>query len=337
MHDSDDEIFLEGAVVETAGGTVLVTNEGTRVGLAPIANLPEAAPSAAIPVDPSAGVSFTHRVCTDAEWQVPLAATLAELRLHRLRALLEVRPVGTGEWFAEHAAMQLQPDSGCTSRPLWLAWMGTALGEVFVVFWGADERAARRGVLELGLGRAARATHVLLPHTLHRQLRRCAYESEDLDLLLRGCSFEACDAASDAGEDGTHHGAETHAEPWPASWAVLPAPLHPTTGLADPCDGLVWATLLAHRGESLARLRERRAQAADADEAAARKKQEEVVWQLRAKDPGAEVDVTHAKQGKYVLNKISFNGHLFECPVVVNRYSDVKQIVRNATNKCLCC
>ena len=35
----------------------------------------------------------------------------------------------------------------------------------------ADERAARRGVLELGLGRAARATHVLLPHTLLRQLR----------------------------------------------------------------------------------------------------------------------------------------------------------------------
>ena len=64
-------------------------------------------------------------------------------------------------------------------------------------------------------------------------------------------------------------------------------------------------------------------------------------WQvlriLRSKDPGAEVDMTHDVQGKYTLNKISFNGHLFECPVVVNPYSDVKDIVRTATYKCLCC
>ena len=47
--------------------------------------------------------------------------------------------------------------------------------------------------------------------------------------------------------------------------------------------------------------------------------------------------MTHDEQGKYVLNKISFNGHLFECPVVVNPYSDVNDIVRTATYKCLCC
>ena len=64
---------------------------------------------------------------------------------------------------------------------------------------------------------------------------------------------------------------------------------------------------------------------------------EEVMRQLRAKDPGAEVDVTHDSKGKYVLNKISFNGHLFVCPVVVNPYSDVKEIVKTATYKCLCC
>ena len=64
--------------------------------------------------------------------------------------------------------------------------------------------------------------------------------------------------------------------------------------------------VLVHSGETLAQLRERRAQAADADEAAAREKQEQVTRQLRAKDPGAEIDVTHDQKGKYVLNKISF-------------------------------
>ena len=325
---------MQGSVVETEAGPVLVTEEGLHVGLAPITDAPDVAPTDSAPVDPSGYVSAAHRVLTDAEWQGPLAAMLDELQLHRLRALLEVRPVGTSEWFAEHALMQLAPGSGCASRPLWLAWMGTALGEVFVVLWAADERAARRGVLELRLGRAARATHVLLPRRWHRQLRRCAYESEDMDLLTRACPFEACDAASGADE---YHGAEAHAEPWPASWGVLPAPLHPATGTTDACDGLAWATLLVHSGEALAQLRERRAQAADADEAAAREKQEQVTRQLRVKDPGAEIDVTHEQQGKYVLNKISFNGHHFECPVIVNRYSDVKEIVRTATYKCLCC
>ena len=327
-----------GTVVETERGTVLVTEQGARIGLAPPeATSSKAARSEATAFDPSVGVSANHRVHTDAEWQAPLAEVLGELGLDRLRALLEVRPVGLGEWFAEHAVMQLAPGRGCSSRPLWLAWMGTALDEVFVVLWAAEERAARRCVLELGLSRAARTTHVLLPHTLHRQLRRCAYESEDLELLPRPCAFKECATTSGAGEDATHHGAEAHAEAWPASWAVLPAPLHPATGPDDACDGMAWATLLVHCGESLARLRERRARAADTDEAAAREKQEEVISQLRAKDPGAEVDVTHDGQGKYVLNKISFNGHLFECPVIVNPYSDVKEIVRTATYRCLCC
>ena len=67
------------------------------------------------------------------------------------------------------------------------------------------------------------------------------------------------------------------------------------------------------------------------------KKKEELVDQLRAKDPKAEVDVTHEEQGKYTINKIDFNGHVFLCPVVVDRYSDVKDIVRTATTRCLCC
>ena len=331
--DEADEIFEPGAVLVTADGTVLVTEEGTRVGLAPLAAPPEAAP----PVDPSIGISATHRIGTGSEWQAPLAAVLEELQLHRMRALLEKHSVSSGEWFAEHARMQLAPGMSASSRPLWLAWMGTALGEVFVMFWAADERAARRGVLELGLGRAARATHVLLPHTLLRQLRRCAYESEELELLERACPAKACDAASDVSDGGVERMTEAQAEPWPASWAVLPAPLHPAAEPSDECDGLIWATLLERRGEALAQLRERRAQAASLDESAARAKQEEVMRQLRAKDPGAEVDVTHESEGKYKLNKISFNGHLFVCPVIVNKYSDVTDIVRTATYKCLCC
>ena len=361
--DTDVEIFKVGAVVETAGGTVLVTEEGARVGLAPLdLEAPkEDEPPDAWVLDPATGVSATHRVGAGAAWQAPLAAMLDDLQLRRLRALLEARPVESGEWYGEHARMQLAPGSGCSSRPLWLAWMAAALREVFVVFWAADERAARRGVLELNLGRAARATHVLLPHTLRRQLRRCAYESEDLELLPHassgGCGGDAAsavellprvcppseargdDAASD--DDGCEEDActEQHrGEAWSTSWeAVLPTPLQPcATG--DACDGLCWATLRVQTGEGLARLRARRAQAAGDDEAAARAKQEAVMRQLRAKDPGAEVEVTHEPgEGKYILNKISFNGHLFECPVIVNRYSDVKDIVRTATYKCLCC
>ena len=158
--NADDEVFKLGAVVETAGGTVLVTEEGARVGLAPLAAPPEAAPPKTAPVDAFADVSTAHRVGTEAAWQEPLAAALDELETWdrsgaRLRALLHARPVKLGEWFAEHARMQLAPGSGCTSRPLWLAWMGTALGDIFVVLWAADERAARRAVLELRLGRAA--------------------------------------------------------------------------------------------------------------------------------------------------------------------------------------
>lgn len=324
----------QGAVLETAGGTVIVTDEGLLIGLAPIGgDLPKAKPpvdplKATPPVDPSIGVSASHRVNTDADWQGPIAAMLDELQLHRLRALLEARPVGLGEWFAEHAIMQLAPNRGCSSRPLWLAWMGTVLGEVFAVLWAADERAARRCVLELRLGHAAHATHVLLPHGWHRQLRRCAYESNDLELLPRLCPFEACDAD-----------VETHAEPWPSSWEwdVLPAPLRPAAGPAEACDGLAWATLLRRSGEALERLRERRTEAADEDEAAACEKQKEITRQLRVKDPGAEVDVTHEGQGVIKINKISFNGHLFECPVVVNPYCDANEIVRTATFKCLCC
>ena len=107
-------------VVETGAGIVLVSEAGC-VRLAPHA------------VDPSAGVSSIHRVGTDAAWHAPLAAALDELHLPRLRALLEARPVESGEWFAEHAAAQLDPDSGCTSRPAWLAWMGSALSAAFVL------------------------------------------------------------------------------------------------------------------------------------------------------------------------------------------------------------
>ena len=48
-------------------------------------------------------------------------------------------------------------------------------------------------------------------------------------------------------------------------------------------------------------------------------------------------DPPHEVQGKYTINKIDFNGHVFLCPVVVDRYSDVKDIVRTATTRCLCC
>ena len=119
---------------------------------------------------------------------------------------------------------------------------------------------------------------------------------------------------------------------------ALPAPLHPDAAPADACDGLAWATLLVRSGEALERLRARRALAAGDDEAAALKKKEELVDQLRAKDPGAEVDVTQDGRGKYVLHKISFHGHLFECPVVVNPFSDVSEIVKGlGSRRCSKC
>ena len=290
-------------------------------------------------------VSAMHRVGTDAEWQASLDGVLERLNLHRLRALLDARPVASGEWFADFARLTLAPGSGCTSQPQWLAWMGSALGEVFVMLWAANEKVARRAVLALRFGRDAEATHVLLPHSLHRQLRRCAYEAENVELVSRACGAKACDAPRcDSSEDEATSSddedadTEERVEAWPASWAaVLPAPLHPEAAPADACDGYAWATLLVQSGDALERLRARRANAADEDEAAALRKKEEMMSQLRAKDPEAEVDITHKSQGNYVVNKISFNGHMFVCPVVLTPYSDVKDIVRTATYRCLCC
>ena len=85
--------------MQTAGGAVIVTKEGTRIGLAPLApevNLEEATPPE---LDPSTGISATHQVGTDDSWQAPLAAMLDELQLHRLRALL----------FNHESALSLHP------------------------------------------------------------------------------------------------------------------------------------------------------------------------------------------------------------------------------------
>ena len=154
--------------------------------------------------------------------------------------------------------------------------------------------------------------------------------------------MKACDAAcASSADEGTNEGADDDSpcaeEPWPASWtAAPPAPLHPDAAPAD-VHGWRGPPCSCGSGEALERLRARRALAAGDDEAAALKKKEELVDQLRAKDPKAEVDVTHEEQGKYTINKIDFNGHVFLCPVVVDRYSDVKDIVRTATTRCLCC
>ena len=116
-------------------------------------------------VDPSARLSI-HRVGTDAAWHAPLAAALDELHLPRLRALLEARSVESGEWFAEHAAAQLDPDSGCTSRPLLAGVDGKRAGRGLRFALAADEprsaaRRARAAARPLGGGHArAVAPHV---------------------------------------------------------------------------------------------------------------------------------------------------------------------------------
>ena len=314
-------------VVETGAGIVLVSEAGC-VRLAPHA------------VDPSAGVSSIHRVGTDAAWHAPLAAALDELHLPRLRALLEARPVESGEWFAEHAAAQLDPDSGCTSRPAWLAWMGSALSAAFVLLWAADERAARRAVLELQLGRSAVATHVLLHHTLHRQLRRSAYEAEDVELLSRACAVKACDAAcASTADEGTNEGADDEGpfaeEPWPASWtAALPAPLHPDAAPADACDGLAGHPARAERRRARAAARAARARCR---RRRGRRAQEEGGARGSAARQGPEGRGRRDARGAGQVHHQQDQRPRLPCPVVVDRHSDVKDIVRTATTRCLCC
>ena len=179
----------------------------------------------------------------------------------------------------------------------WRGW--AALSAPRFALGGGRARSAARGC-----SAAARplggATHVLLHHTLHRQLRRSAYEAEDVELLSRACAVKACDAACASADEGTNEGADDDGLRGRAlareRTAALPAPLHPDAAPADACDGLAGHPLCPN-GEALERLRARRALAAGDDEAAALKKKEELVDQLRAKDPKAEVDVTHEEQG----------------------------------------
>ena len=173
-------------------------------------------------------------------------------------------------WFAEYAVAQL--GTQCSTRPEWVAWIdgdhghdrahheaGDGAREAVIVLWARDARAARRGLLALGLESRLNAdVHVLLPRGLVGQLQRCAAARNNAELHVHGGSILARKGARAAGADADADGAVANeAHTWPGWCAQLPASLAPAA--RPPKAYEAWATIAILDGTDLDRLRERRA------------------------------------------------------------------------------
>lgn len=309
-----------------------------------VSDTPSSAATHSLLKPAASGPSSAHRVTHRAL----LRAYLVELALQRMVARLDAAEDASFEgarqgaaWYAEHARAQLSPSSGCESQPAWVAWMSDATsanlaeslddsgGAVeipepvgapnpaastaprrLVELWAADDRAARRALLELELGRPgdggtaidievlAHASvrpgaHVGVGAAYVSQLRRWAYEHDEYSL---------------------HVHRETRTE--------------------------VAASLQAARTaeERQDRSQARAAGAAD-DEAVALAKLQALSKRLLELDAHATMDVAPCAErpGAYTLERVVFSGHLMEFAAVVDRHSCIDDLMRVATASCTCC
>jgi hypothetical protein len=143
---------------------------------------------------------------------------------------------------------------------------------------------------------------------------------------------EAVDSAA-AGASST---AQSSAA-WPAWTEQLPAALRPATHAPRPYE--CWATLAVRGGEALQRLQaSRQADAASSHDAAMAKLQE-LSRRLLARDPAARLVMSAEEEprGRLVISEAHFNGHVLSWDGVVDRYSNVDDLVRIATMACDCC
>lgn len=289
----------------------------------PVLMVAEPPPMAAF-VAKAVAISSAHRV----ECRLMLRDFLVEKALDELVAELDLQLDDAAlpkQWFAEHARAQLTLDSGCDSRPAWLARLdeeetppapadaavasgGSAAGRRLSM-WAVDGAAARRALLALHLERGALSVAVrlwgLLPSAAEAQLQRWAYEREDYELV-------AAVAAS--------------AEPAAAA--------APSAG-----GGVFTATLRPVRGSEREAQQQRRHEGSAADLALARAIVDALAAQLRQADAKASMHVAPGKQpGTLVITRLTLRGHLMECAIDVDKHASVDALEKLATvSSCVCC
>ena len=235
-------------------------------------------------------------------------------------------------WFAEHARAQLSPNSGCESRPAWVARVAveaagglssdsgdgglagaSELQRVTVSLWASEGKAARRALLALQLERTGLSVHL------------CTYD----------------DAAASAGGSGAVSSRNGHAAQV-RQWAYEREGYE----LCDEVEGgsahigAVYSSVLraATDGADKARLRESRMSAAEADGQLAWGKIESLSQRLLLLDPMATMNIAPGvRPGSYVLNQLTFKGHSMEFAADIDKHSSLEALEQLATVSCMCC
>mmetsp|Transcript_10961 Transcript_10961/g.21301 ORF Transcript_10961/g.21301 Transcript_10961/m.21301 type:complete len:287 (-) Transcript_10961:213-1073(-) len=284
--------------------------------------------------------------------------------LHRFQAILSAGRQMAGEWFAEHARVQLSCGTHCSSRPAWLAWVRhctptdllsahsgdgvhlqssgaaqtaaapaseadaeSADMQPFVVLWARDNSAARRGMLALQFEQVRGAVHVLLERSLLPQLERCARAQDDVEVQLREATSQ-----SDGGGAASSESASTDA-PSQQGFDAFTADL----GTLRPYE--CWATLRVLSGAAREELARKRAADGAAEDAIARARLDELSRRLLELDPSSKLHVSPGeKPGQYSLDEVQLAGHKLSWGFVVDRFSDPGQILRLLSMMtCQCC
>ena len=223
-------------------------------------------------------------------------------------------------WYAEHARAQLAPNSGCESKPAWIARVAhaarsSASGEPtlcrLLSLWSADGKATRRALLALQLVQRGMSVEVRAfgdSGDFAAQVQRWAYEQEAFE-LREALGASGSSSSSSSGGSGSGVG---------PSYA---------------------ATLHAAQGEELERLRKTRNEAAEADGALAWAKIEDLSKRLLELDPEATMNIAPnpSRPGSFVLNQLKFKGHLMEFAAEIDRHSNLEALEKVATVSCMCC
>lgn len=245
-------------------------------------------------------VSSLHVVAPECAEQ--LARLLSDRGLRTLQGHLSERGFVGGEWLAEYAQAQLAPDSGCESRPSWVAWLFAPEAEsatYLLSLWAEDDRAAWRALSALQLHHADVVEVRSLPRALLPQLKRWAFEHDEFELL-------------DAGTDDYSHVVAPHTN-------VLPP---------AECS----AALARRSGARLEALRQARMASSAEDEALAIARLHEFSRRLLLIDPKAEIDVapmsetaeTACARGRLAVLAVRMNGHVMSWGGEIDRCASIK-------------
>lgn len=279
----------------------------------PLVIAAETSPIAAMRTEQVAAISAAHTV----KHFAVLREFLVEKELDDLVADLDAvsdQDTVPGQWYAEHARSQLNPDSGCESKPAWVARLfSVASGSsdhesvddssclTQLALWASDEKAVRRALLALQLEREGRSVEIGawgLPKAAYTaQVQRWAYEHEGYEMVLPTGSASSISVC-----------------------------------------GFV-ATLRAARGRAFDALQRERAANANADIEHAKCVLDQLSSRLLATDPQCMIKVARGttRPGTWVIEQLRYKGHVMDLVVEVDKHASIDALEKLATTSCLCC